>query len=102
MALGNAFGTFLETRDLLRRGEQAPEPSQTQSDGGSSDATLALLRGSFPVSMPDLMARNQLSLDQFTAALNRLNSAGLVTLTTTSDGQQTVDLTPQGAALVAT
>ena len=99
----NAFGTFLETKELLRdTGEQPKAPTAApESDNALrfSKAVKLLLSSSFPSTLPQLLEASGLPLDDFTDAINRLEVGGLITVER-ADGSQLVRLTEQGEHLV--
>ena len=100
MSSQNAFGTFLETRELMRR-EGSSEPSGEGEASTADVQALQVLAGAtFPASLPRLLEESGLGLDDFTHALERLKEANLVRIVT-DNGQELAELTDQGRALKA-
>jgi hypothetical protein len=105
MSAGDAFGTFLETKDLLRkRDDQVEEtPVGVVAEHAGDLPTQAfnlLLSGSFPAPVAELLDASGLPLVEFTDALARLQAAGLV-LVQNENGRQVAVLTDQGRTLRA-
>ena len=97
MAAENSFGTFLEARELLRKGV-ARDRSTVRGD--DVNALTLILENEFPAKLPDLLTHTELGLEEFTSAVQRLQKAGLLEMTS-EDGQALAILTPSGAALKA-
>ncbi|HXA55016.1 MAG TPA: hypothetical protein VNV37_09115 [Solirubrobacteraceae bacterium] len=100
----NAFGTFLETKELLRDTGEHPEtpaaPSEPENALRFSEAVKLLLSSSFPTTLPQLLEASGLALEDFTEAIKRLEAASLITVVR-DDGSQLVRLTERGEHLVA-
>jgi hypothetical protein len=101
MAESNSFGTFLETRDQLRKSRQpaikrAPGGGTEEPSSGLEPLTV-LANTSFPVAMGDLVEGSDSPVD-LVEALGRLEKAGLVAFEE-ADGHKVVALTEQGASL---
>jgi hypothetical protein len=71
----------------------------TNSSGVVPIEALKLLEGSFPVAMPELLGRSELRIEDFTDALDRLATAGLIAVDDVPDTGQVVRLTEHGVAL---
>ena len=109
MADTNSFGTFLETRQLLRKGtggesaageDQGPL-GETAKVEAPVDPTLNVLRilGTHDrLSIPELLAGSGLSLEVFTEALKQLQDADLVSVGS-ENGKQVAALSERGAQL---
>jgi predicted transcriptional regulator len=102
----NSFGTFLETRDLMRKAaEPEPKAADPRSAQPSQELTesavlsLSLVTDhAFPVEVPELLKASGMPLRQFMEALNAIRNADLVEVRT-EDGRELVALTPRGKEL---
>jgi hypothetical protein len=101
MSTQNAFGTFLETRELLRKGESEEDLVKQEVSPSEVHALRVLTQSTFPAPLPRLLEQSGLPLDEFARALERLKEAQLIRIAE-SDGQEVAELTRQGEALKAT
>jgi hypothetical protein len=103
MSSTNAFGTFLETKELLREGDERSSATDvaTQPEDALrfSQAVKLLLKGSFPTTLPELMGESKLSLAEFTESVGLLERSGLITVED-PEGRQLASLTEQGQKLI--
>jgi predicted transcriptional regulator len=105
MAATNAFGTFLETKQLLREGpeeqERGPGPSPAAAPPEPekfNKAVQLLLKGTLPSTLPRLWEASGLSLDEFKESIDMLEQSGLIAIEET-DGHQVATLTALGQTL---
>jgi hypothetical protein len=102
VAATNAFGTYLETKDLLRHSAERSESVVDETGSGrvevSNQALSLLMNGHFPKPVPELLEDSGVPVAEFSEALGILQRAGLVAVDQT-DGRQIAALTEQGQAL---
>ena len=99
MSSANSFGTFLETREMLKGHNGAPA---SRSAGGDpqADAAVRILKAPLPAPGHDLLASTSLPMDLFFETLRSLQEQGVLELRHTDQGDL-VDLTARGRALLA-
>jgi predicted transcriptional regulator len=98
----DSFGTFLEARKLIRKGDK-PEQQESAQQRADSDAltesavvSLSLVRDHrFPISIHELLGQSELPLSEFTDALEAIHKAGLIEIERSDDGE-IVQLTSKG------
>jgi predicted transcriptional regulator len=101
VASSNSFGTFLETRKLMRKGAESEEQSRRRPDHSEALTESAAVSVSlvtdhdFPLPIHELLKESGIPLDQFTDALQAIRRAGLIELRRGDDGEIVI-LTPKG------
>ena len=101
MPSSDSFGTFLESRNIMRKGAQregdvkrSTPPSEELSQ--SAAISLAIITDNeFPIETHELLKNSGLSISELTEALDAVQRAGLVEVRRGDDGE-VVALTPRG------
>jgi hypothetical protein len=107
MAASDSFGTFLNTKQFLRRKEavgarqtspRSGEDVASSGDEGKLLLPLAALEPGLETPVAEVLEKSGMDVGTFAASLSRLQHAGLVEVSETPTGQF-VKLTESGAAL---
>jgi len=98
VAASNSFGTFLETRELLRKPQEKNAPSEP--DDPAVAAAVRLLEHPLPAPVHELLQQTRLPLACFYDAIQMLRDEGLIEMRAGDEGEL-LDLTDRGHELVS-
>jgi hypothetical protein len=98
MSSANSFGTFLETRQLLK-GQNAPSSGSFGDADPQAEAAVRILK-ELPAAAPDLLRSTNLPMGVFFETLVSLQEQGVVQVRR-NDAGDLVDLTDRGRALLS-
>jgi hypothetical protein len=100
MSASNSFGTFLETRELMRKGAGG-RPSTPSDPNSRAAASLRMLtEQTFPVPLRDLFASSEMQEAEFVEAVGALCDADLIEVRE-ENSEEVVVLTERGEAFKA-
>ena len=101
MPSSDSFGTFLESRNIMRKGAQregdvkrSTPPSEELSQSAAISLSI-ITDNEFPIETHTLLKNSGLSIGEFAEALDAVQRAGLVEVRR-GESAEVVELTPRG------